>query len=973
MQHSQRTKASNRNVLRVLVGFLVLNTTFLAFILINSTGFATTLGAGHIETGSWQSNDIDFQDVSWAGSGTAGDPFQIGTPLQLAYLAYRVNGGRFEVTGPGGTDFHNQHFALTADIDLSKRQWVAIGGVNRPFRGGFDGRSHKITLPQVLRAEVMTSDIRNYGLFGLINGATITDLIVDGEVLYYSTTHASDIRIGSVVGTAENSQIHNVASFVRFDLDYTTSGTTLGGLVGVAERTLSVPVLDLFNLANHGDIVTGSVRSAGGIVGAIGNRTAIVHSGNEIVVANIFNSYNRGNITVSNLAVTGGLGGILGEAVMTRQQGSSPRINITNVFNSGALSVGNATTHVRMRQIHGHRTLDMPLSYNGQTSNWILSVNNAFGARHDSGFVQSEVRFVQNHINTGLINNVGVISGGTLGGLTLLAAMQLGRSEMPPALQSRAHIWQQGDDFPSFPLVYSLQGNLQLVLASAPFGIAIPVRNFFVETGTLVAGQGLLALPDSFPNNIEFMGFATSADLALAGVVAFPYGESIEVTLAHTNSSPLSLHAVYRFVSPVILTVNTGDDFFVASTSSISVPLVRPNDYAGLLSRRTSERAVHVGWATTQARALDGIIDFTPQPNPNRYFFRENTQLFAVWNRISPASIVLTVSNAELGIHQPSHLTQFSSARVDITLSDFTPTIPQGFLFRGWARSAEDAARRAVAYRANQTPTFSQSTNLYAVWVRMGDPGTDQEPTPLPPGEEPGSIRLETPEQLAIVGTSLLVWSAIDHAIGYAIYINDARWTVVMVNFIDLNHFTAGIYRIRIRAIGGGSVEPSEQSTQLRHVIGGATQEAAPPAREEEVPESLPEGVTRLSAPAAVRKVGETVAVWESATNAVQYAVYLNGVLQAYTDSTHWEISDVTEGTHIISVRALGDGNMFRDSSLSAGTVFAVDPATTWFTTSSGAWWQNEVVIFAMVGLLVILALSILVTRGQLRKSYRRR
>ena len=71
---------------------------------------------------------------------------------------------------------------LTDDITLT-REWEPIGKSNKPFSGVFDGQNHTIS----------NLCIRNYnqdrvGLFGCIDGATIRNVVVYGNISTGSDT-----------------------------------------------------------------------------------------------------------------------------------------------------------------------------------------------------------------------------------------------------------------------------------------------------------------------------------------------------------------------------------------------------------------------------------------------------------------------------------------------------------------------------------------------------------------------------------------------------------------------------------------------------------------------------------------------------------------------------------------------------------------------------------------------------------------
>jgi hypothetical protein len=66
------------------------------------------------------------------GPGTYMSPYQIATAGQLTYLAYLENTGINTI---------NKYYVLTADIDLSGKQWTQIG-LQYFFAGSFYGQGH---------------------------------------------------------------------------------------------------------------------------------------------------------------------------------------------------------------------------------------------------------------------------------------------------------------------------------------------------------------------------------------------------------------------------------------------------------------------------------------------------------------------------------------------------------------------------------------------------------------------------------------------------------------------------------------------------------------------------------------------------------------------------------------------------------------------------------------------------------------
>ena len=137
------------------------------------------------------SNDLDVWDGSVAsrfslGSGTAQDPYLINSASELAYLASRVN---------DGTNYANQYFQLTRDIDLNNREWTPIGDATYSFAGIFNGsgRSIKNAAITASGSVTMTSNtFYSFGFFGSIgtgsNYAIIENVVFDNINVTYTSS-----------------------------------------------------------------------------------------------------------------------------------------------------------------------------------------------------------------------------------------------------------------------------------------------------------------------------------------------------------------------------------------------------------------------------------------------------------------------------------------------------------------------------------------------------------------------------------------------------------------------------------------------------------------------------------------------------------------------------------------------------------------------------------------------------------------
>lgn len=236
--------------------------------------------------------------TDWLGTGTEDDPYLISTKADLELIATNVNGSSY-------SSYSGIYFKMTGDIDLkgdADNQWTAIGppySESQPFKGNFDGNGHTIS-----GLYIDKSSVSYQGVFGYINGGSVSNLAVGGKVTGYA-------YVGSIVGDIESGTVSNCSSTAS------VSGKQYVGLIG------SSSVVTIKHCSNSGSITCGESGSAGGIVG-FAARTDIsdcfnygaVYSTSTMAggisgqssTGSISNCYNSGVVT----AETGSGGGIVG-------------------------------------------------------------------------------------------------------------------------------------------------------------------------------------------------------------------------------------------------------------------------------------------------------------------------------------------------------------------------------------------------------------------------------------------------------------------------------------------------------------------------------------------------------------------------------------------------------------------------------------------------------------------------------------
>jgi len=189
------------------------------------------------------------------------------------------------------------YYQLTADINLDVAPyntgagWTPVG-----FRGNFDGNNHKVI------GLYINNSSRDYvGLFGSINGGTVQNLTVEGEVSGHD-------YVGGVAGRVfDGGSISNCISAVKV----ISSGVGCGGVVGIVNGS---------SVANC--YATGAVSGTNIVGGIAGQLTRMV---SLITYSTITNCYATG-------AVSGNynIGGVVGSL--------NDYSRMTNCYATGAVS-----------------------------------------------------------------------------------------------------------------------------------------------------------------------------------------------------------------------------------------------------------------------------------------------------------------------------------------------------------------------------------------------------------------------------------------------------------------------------------------------------------------------------------------------------------------------------------------------------------------------------------------------------------
>ena len=159
--------------------------------------------------------DLTFIEAEpFAGNGSAGNPYQLKSAGNLAYLANQVN---------GGNDYEDVYFTLTTNIDLAGKIWTPIGyNASNTFNGFFDGDGYTISNLYTDYRTITGADA--YGLFGFLgNGATIKNVQVTNANI------VSNEESGIIAGYVNANGVIIEACYATGTINSTTY---MGGIVG---------------------------------------------------------------------------------------------------------------------------------------------------------------------------------------------------------------------------------------------------------------------------------------------------------------------------------------------------------------------------------------------------------------------------------------------------------------------------------------------------------------------------------------------------------------------------------------------------------------------------------------------------------------------------------------------------------------------------------------------------------------------
>lgn len=271
------------------------------------------------------------------GTGTADDPFEIAEPIDLLYMAERVNAG-YETYVCG-------YYTLKNSLDLKGEELEIIGNGSTEhsfFAGYFNGNGNTIS-----NFVIDSSEYDYVGLFGIVQanlgevdgaGGTIYGLNLANYTITAKSTGAT-LVCGSLVaaGFGANLYLCNAENGTIDLYGDQNNFSYAGGLIGIQQS---------FNASDYGSgqyfsevaycSVDVDINCNMGITFVAGGITGYLVSADATTVATVINSYSTGNIT--GALYTGGVVGWLGTYTAVMNCYSTGLVNaqteITDTTNS---------------------------------------------------------------------------------------------------------------------------------------------------------------------------------------------------------------------------------------------------------------------------------------------------------------------------------------------------------------------------------------------------------------------------------------------------------------------------------------------------------------------------------------------------------------------------------------------------------------------------------------------------------------
>lgn len=257
-------------------------------LMVGNSVYSAPIKGGNLEVGKCY--PLTLPENKWSGgtiyesgAGTSTEPYMIETEAQLRALAAAVRTGQ---------RFSSKYFQLKNDIEgivtSAEEPWLPIGTSNFPFQGNFNGDGKTISGT----FHFSDKDGNDLGIFGSVSTSQISNLTVDGDIIYQSTlvsTTSLGVSIGGIVGrmTYRITNCTHIGSMTAENTVYISS-LQMGGIVGSCSSNIT-------GCTQRGGALSANMPKGsgrvGGIVGYFNTSSAQIHtcrSESDITVTGLY-------------------------------------------------------------------------------------------------------------------------------------------------------------------------------------------------------------------------------------------------------------------------------------------------------------------------------------------------------------------------------------------------------------------------------------------------------------------------------------------------------------------------------------------------------------------------------------------------------------------------------------------------------------------------------------------------------------
>lgn len=244
-------------------------------LMVGNSVYSAPIKGGNLEAG--RCYPLTLPESKWSGgaiyesgAGTSAEPYMIENEAQLRALAKAVQAGQ---------SFSGKYFQLKNDIDgivtSAEEPWLPIGMSQSVFFGDFNGDGK--TISGIFHFS--DKDGNDLGIFGSVATSQISNLTVDGDIIYQSTllsTTSLGVSIGGIVGRTTYRIINctHIGSMTAENTVYTSS-LQMGGIVGSCSSNIT-------GCTQRGGALSANIPkgrgNVGGIVGYFNSSSAQIHT-----------------------------------------------------------------------------------------------------------------------------------------------------------------------------------------------------------------------------------------------------------------------------------------------------------------------------------------------------------------------------------------------------------------------------------------------------------------------------------------------------------------------------------------------------------------------------------------------------------------------------------------------------------------------------------------------------------------------